>query len=141
MAQVVNATNLQKTEFDVTTSPDGPSHVTIVTGRVNFFLAAQSQGPQVIQKESIETLLDPQLAPGQFRKAVAMVSIATANHFAQDPAAITTAQWSIDQAEATLDDESGRVQLRIDASVIAAGNNTIVQIQAFAFQVTTLSKL
>jgi len=68
MAQTVQPTNLQKTEFDVTTA-EGPSHVTIVTGILSGFLSATTQGTQQLtQKESFEALVDPQLAPGQFRK-------------------------------------------------------------------------
>jgi hypothetical protein len=132
--------NLQKVEFDVTTA-EGPSHVTIVTGSVSGIVTAQSQGTQdEVQSGSVEALLDPQLAPGQFRKAVATASISNFG-LGQAPTVATKAQWSIDQVEATWDAGSGQIELRIDARVIDSGKGAITQTFAYNFQVTTLSKL
>ncbi len=140
MAQIVNATNLQKLEYDVTTA-EGPSHITIVTG-VMLVVLAGSGG--FVQQGSFETLLDPTLAPGQFRRATATVSITDWTQQTApgppSPGPLET-QLSIDQVEATLNDESGRIQLRVDASVRVGGSGGNAQINGIAFQVTTLSKL
>ena len=70
-------------------------------------------------------LLDPTLAPGKFRKATATVSVmswaATTNSL---PGA---SACTIEDAQATFDDEAGRVQLIIDAQVQADGANNITQ--------------
>ena len=67
MAQMIPAENIQKLEFDVTTG-EGPCHVTVITGSlpINVQIGSTAQ--------SIKTLVDPTLAPGQFRKAAAVVS-------------------------------------------------------------------
>ena len=138
MAQIVDPTNLQKLEYDVTTA-EGPSHVTIVTGLipVNF----SSGGGVGNVTGSFETLVDPTLAPGQFRKATAIASIAGwSSYWSAAPPPPTQAGVSIQQVEATLDDESGKIQLRIDTSAWIAGSGN-AGISMIAFQVTTLSKL
>ena len=83
----------------------------------------------------------PSPAPGQFRKATATGSIARIYHGAGDPAATATVDCSIDEVEATFDDESGNVELRIDLSASASGNQTTTLTPTVSFQVTTLSKL
>jgi hypothetical protein len=143
MAQNVIATNLQKLEYDVTTA-EGPSHVTIVSGLMRVALDGN---PSADQQGSFETLLDPTLAPGKFRKATAVASISSWSFqtplLGQNPPQNAPQEqygFSIDQIEATLNEESGQIQLRVDATVKAVtAANTRAFLNGIAFQVTTLS--
>jgi biopolymer transport protein ExbD len=51
----------------------------------------------------------------------------------------STAQYSIENVEASLDDESSRIEIRVDGQVGVANGN--VTLQELSFQVTTLAKL
>ena len=135
MAILVTPTNLQKLEYDVTTAA-GPSHVTVVTGMISANVQAGSNSNQ---SGSFKALVDPQLNPGQFIKATATASMNSL--FFQLGVTPGFAVWRIDEVEATFDDESGRVQLRVDATVGSSGNNSNTQLVAIGFQVTTLAKI
>jgi hypothetical protein len=52
-----------------------------------------------------------------------------------------SALWRIDEVEATFDDESRQIQLRIDATIGSGGGNAFSSLQGFGFQVTTLAKI
>jgi hypothetical protein len=142
MATLMTPEKLQKIEFDVTTA-EGPSRVTTVTGAIPIFLSVFSQGSFVTQKDSFKVLLDPTLTPGQFRKATAMASFAQFSSQEQQPIAGTqnAMGWQIDDAQATLDDETGKVQLVVDVAVTALGSSMSVIAQSLIFQVTTLAKV
>ena len=107
MATLVTPTNVQKMEFDVTTA-EGPSRVTVVTGRVLIQngLRVQSLGPLAGQTASYKVLLDPTLAAGKFRKATATVSViswgATTNSLPGG------SLCTIKDAQASFDDEAGQ---------------------------------
>src|SRR5215470_13385812 len=119
MAQMIPAENIQKLEFDVTTG-EGPCHVTVITGSLPINVQIGST-PQ-----SIKTLVDPTLAPGQFRKAAAVVSFTSLStsippSMGPDPANPgsggfpgASINWFIDDVQATLDDESSRIVLQMD---------------------------
>ena len=142
MATLVTPDRLQKLEFDVTTA-EGPGRATTVTGAIPIFLGAFSQGSFVTQKDSFKVLLDPTLTPGQFRKATAMASFAQFSSQEQQATAggQNAAGWQIDDAQATLDDETGKVQLVVDVAVTAFGSSMSVVAQSLMFQVTTLAKI
>jgi hypothetical protein len=142
MATLMTPEKLQKIEFDVTTA-EGPSRVTTVTGAIPIFLSVFSQGSFVTQKDSFKVLLDPTLTPGQFRKATAMACFAQFSSQEQQPIAGTqnAMGWQIDDAQATLDDETGKVQLVVDVAVTALGSSMSVIAQSLIFQVTTLAKV
>jgi hypothetical protein len=138
MATLVTPTNLQEVEFNVTTV-EGACHVTIVTGTIVIpnSLRVLSSGPPAQQRASYKVLLDPTLAPGKFRKAVATVSVVDAASTTNSlPSA---SQCAIEDAQATFDDEAGQVQLIIDVMVEADGANNITQFFGSNFQVTTLA--
>ena len=139
MAALVTPTNLQKIEFDVTTA-EGPSRMTVVTGMMQMVLTASSQGPFATQKESYKVLLDPTLTPGQFRKASAIASLSSIVH-SQNAGEPYTAGRHIDDAQATLDDETGKVQLVVNVTATAFGPSMITIVQSLMFQVTTLAKV
>ena len=131
--------NIQKMDFEVTTS-DGPGRVTIVTGMLPIGLNAWSQGQQQMHKESYKVLLEPFVAPGQFRKATATAALS----YIMTSGAPSETQWVIEDAQATLDDDAGQVQLVIDLMAIAtapggAGGQANTNLYAVNFQVTTLA--
>jgi hypothetical protein len=135
MAILVTPTNVQKIEYDVTTGA-GPSRVTVVTGIMPVSLSASGNQSQ---SGSFKALVDPQLNPGQFIKSTATASVNTLT--INTTALANTAQWSISEVEATFDDESRQVQLRIDATIASGNANSFSVLQAFGFQVTTLAKI
>jgi hypothetical protein len=136
MAVMVNPQSLQKIEFDATTA-EGPCRVTIVTGRAPINLSGESPGAEINQKESYKILLDPTLEPGQFRKATASVSWAgILQGLSGTPA---TTGWIIEDAQASLDDETNRIQLVVDVWVLAKGLFANANGKWLNFQVTTLA--
>jgi len=141
VAQPVVATNQQTMEF-VVTGPGNANRVFITTGMAQVSLEAFHPGGVAVgvttQKGSFRVLINPVLTAGQFHKATATASLADVTHNAGDPAQSTFARWVIDEVEATWDDESGKIQLRIDASVQALGGADNI-LNAVAFQVTTLA--
>jgi hypothetical protein len=140
MATLVTPTNLQKLEFDVTTA-EGPSRVTIVTGEMPIYgmATAISSGAGGSAQASFKAVLDPTLAPGKFRKATATAAFGSIEYFGSAPPLNT--RWEIQDAQATFDDEEGKVQLVVDVliSVQSSGTNTDATARSIMFQVTTLA--
>jgi len=134
MATQVWPQKIQKVEFDVTTS-EGPGRVTIVTGQLQVYLQAASQGSQAVTKESYMALLDPLSAPGKFRKATATASLGW-QYTSGQPGEL---QCAIEDAQATLDDETGQVRLVVDLMIAVTGANSNSIIYAVMFQVSTLA--
>jgi hypothetical protein len=138
MPILVTPTNLQKVEFDVTTA-EGPSRVTIVTGMMQANLQATGTGASLIsENQSFKALLDPTLPAGAFRKATSTVSLASLSH-GSTGSATQASQWTISDAQATFDDETGKTQLVVDVIVKASGQATSSSTQHIMFQVTTLA--
>src|SRR6476619_216446 len=141
MITLVAPTNVQKIEFNVTTT-EGPSRVTIVTGTMPISLAAFGKPGNTTQRGSFKAVIDPSLTPGQFRGATSTVSfgaIMSASLSSASRGVRVTEQWVLDDARATHDDGSGRVQLVVDVTVRATGPGTSTQTTSLMFQVTTLA--
>src|SRR5262249_26115863 len=118
-------TNLQKMEFYGRTA-EGPSRVTIVTGKIPLdWAAAGALDRTTSENRVMRVLVDPALAIDKFRKAVATVTIGGISRQGFDPDLVGAAiprsrsEWIINDAQASFDDEAGRVQLVIDATVTA----------------------
>jgi hypothetical protein len=137
MAIQVTPTKIQKMEFEVM-AVEEPCRVTVVTGTIVHQIGALNDG---IQTVSLIALVDPKLTPGQFRKATATAAISQTSQkiFPTGSGPPSTVKLTVDDVQASLDDESGKIELRIDASVTVA--NAIAAIEALNFQVTTLAKL
>jgi hypothetical protein len=138
VATLVTPTNLQKMEFNVTTA-EGPSRVTIITGKIEMFMYIGSTGPAVSQNYSFKALVDPTLTPGQFRKATATASMSGVSSGITSGVGAPQTSWAIEDAQATFDDETGRVQLIVNTVVGAIGANAVLQANKLMFQVTTLA--
>lgn len=135
MAQLANVISQQTQKFNVT--GDMGNTVIITTGLANASVGVNTNGQQQTQSNSYRLLVDPVLAPGQFRKATAVVSVA--NWWSQG--AVTMVQWGITDTAASLDDESGKVEVRFDLSVVVAGNNVSAGINQISFQVTAIAAM
>ena len=137
MATNVTPTNIQKMEFDVTTA-EGAGRVTVVTGIIQAGPQAFSNSNSFsTQSLSITALVDPTLTAGQFRKATATAALAATS--ANTNAAPSSFQFSVDDVQASLDDESGRIELRVDATAGVSNGSAIIR--RITFQVTTLAKI
>jgi len=135
----VTPTILEKMEFDVTTA-EGPSRVTIVSGILPVLSGGGAFSGSInfeAQNFSISALVDPTLTPGQFRKATAIVGLAGTD--ANVSALPSNTRISIDNVEATLDGQSGRIEIRVDGQMGVSNGN--IAVQSLTFQVTTLAKL
>lgn len=139
MATLVNPANLQRLNSPTTTAEPGSFRVTIVTGTFDGAIQVNSGGGWSTNSGSFKALLDPVLTPGQFRKATAMAALA--GRSCTPGGANTVLQWTIDDAKATWDDESGKIQLTVNATVAAQPVNAISTVTKFMFQVTTLAKI
>jgi hypothetical protein len=135
MAIQVTPTKIQKMEFDVMAG-DEACRVTVVTGTIMHQIAALNDTRQMV---SLSALVDPKLTPGQFRKATATAAISQTSQTSGNPSIASVVQFTLDDVQASLEDESGNIELRIDASVTVA--NATAAIQSLKFQVTTLAKL
>jgi len=134
MPTAVTPTDVQKMEFDVTTT-EGPCRVTVVTGILAAGLAATSS----TQSLSLTALVDPTLGPGQFRKATATAALASTGADLNASPTPSTFSFSVDGVEASFDGQTGRTELRVDLTVgVSSG---IAAIKTIAFQVMTLAKL
>jgi hypothetical protein len=111
----------------VVAGPDDANHLFIIDGQFDASLAIGSQGTNfATAKEIFRVLIGPKLANRQFVRAIAPGGSAT---------------WNIVDVDADWDDESGQVELRIEAQVSCLGSNQSASINGFAFHVTLLAAL
>ena len=143
MSQVANVVAQQTLQFDVPGAPPNVTRVLVTTGIAQFSIQAFSQNAnQTTQSDSIKLLVDPVLAPGQFRKSTAMVSFSSVQRSSSTaPGEINFSSWSITDISCSLDDESGKVELRFDVNVLTQGTQSSTTIQSVAFQVTSIAAL
>ena len=124
----------------VVAGPDDANHLFIIDGQFDASLAIGSQGSNfATAKETFSVLIGPKLANRQFVRAIATASIVKTQigNLAQGG----LANWNIIDVDADWDDESGQVELRIEAQVNCSGSNQSASINAFAFHVTVLAAL
>ncbi len=128
----------------VVTGPDGANRMIICTGKMLLNFSAfdnTAGGSGVTQKETFTALIEPQLAAGQFRRAIAIASLANISYFDNDPTQRDGSHWSIEEAQADFDDESGQVELRVAVMLRPRGIGSSARIDEISFQVTTLAAL
>jgi hypothetical protein len=103
-------------------------------------VAIGSQGTNfATAKETFSVLIGPKLANRQFVRAIGTASIVKTQIANVAPGGL--AAWNIVDVDADWDDESGQVELRIEAQVNCSGSNQLASINAFAFHVTILAAL
>ena len=125
--------NLQQIEA-VVAGPDDANRLFIIDGQFDSQVAAFSQGPSVIsQKETFTVLVGPVFTRKQFAQANATAS------FTKTGFSTSNATWQILGVDADWDDESGQVEVRIEAQADSAGAGKNATIGGFAFHVTILA--
>jgi hypothetical protein len=117
--KIAQIQNLQQLDV-VVAGPDDANHLFIIDGHFDTSLVIGSQGANFARaKETFSVLLGPKLANRQFVRAIATASIVQTQivNMAQGG----FANWDIVDVDADWDDESGQVELRIEAQVGCAG--------------------
>jgi hypothetical protein len=102
--------------------PDDANHLFIIDGQLDTSLAIGSQGANfAVAKETFSGLVGPKLTNRQFVRAIATASIVNTRIANITPGGFAT--WNIVDVDADWDDESGQVELRIEAQVSCLGSN------------------
>jgi len=137
--KIAQIENLQQLDVLVA-GPDDANHLFIIDGQFDAGLAIGSQGANfATAKETFSVLIGPKLANRQFVRAIGTASIVKTQIANIAPGGL--AAWNIVDVDADWDDESGQVELRVEAQVNCSGSNQIASINAFAFHVTILAAL
>ena len=137
--KITQSQNLQQLDV-VVAGPDDANHLFIIDGQFDTSLAIGSQGTNfAVAKETFSVLVGPKLANRQFVRAVATASIVKTQIANIAPGGLAT--WNIVDVDADWDDESGQIELRIEAQVSCLGSNQSASINGFAFHATILAAL
>jgi hypothetical protein len=137
--RIVQIQNVQQLDVLVA-GPDEANHLFIIHGQFDASLTIGGQGTNFASaKEIFSVLLGPKLTNRQFVRAIATASIVKSQLGNIKTGGF--AAWHIVDADADWDDESGQVELRIEAQVDCIGTNQNVTINGLAFQVTILAAL
>jgi hypothetical protein len=122
----------------VVAGPEDADRLFVIDGQFDGGVFAGSQGPGFVQqKETFSVLVGPVLTRKQFFRAIATASLAkTSFSINATPANFG---WQILNVDADWDDESGQVELRIEAAVNCSGQNNNSSINGFVFHVTILA--
>ena len=137
--KIAQIENLQQLDVLVA-GPDDANHLFVIDGQFNVSLAIGSQGNNfATAKETFSVLIGPKLANRQFVRAIATASIVKTQIGNIAPGGL--ANWNIVDVDADWDDESGQVELRIEAEVRCLGSNQGASINGFAFHATILAAL
>ena len=124
--------NLQQMEV-VVSGPDEANRLIIIDGQFDTAnIAADSVNRT--NKQTFSVLLGPKLTNRQFLRAIATASLARTETSGHTMCNI----WDVD---ADWDDESGHVELRIEAEVGAFSSSGHANMFAIAFHVTILAAL
>jgi hypothetical protein len=134
--------NLQQIEAAVA-GPDGANRLFIINGQFDAILSvgAPGGGVSATEKEIFTVLVGPVFTRRQFVRANATASI-TKNAFSSSGASAgsySSVAWQILDMDADWDDESGQVELTIEAQVSCSGAGQLSGINGFAFAVTILA--
>ena len=137
--KIAQVQNLQQLDVLVA-GPDDANHLFTIDGQFDTNLAIGSQGTNfAVAKETFCVLIGPKLANRQFVRATATASIVNTQIGSIAPGGF--ASWNIVDVDADWDDESGQVELRIEAQVSCMGSNQNAGINGFGFHVTILAAL
>jgi hypothetical protein len=131
--------NLQQIEA-VIAGPDGADRLYTVAGQlVDLWLQADSlANPDDQRTQKFTVLLGPVLTRHQFVRAIATASVVSTTVTLTSPPP-SEFGWGLSLVDADWDDESGRVELRIEVKVHVTGQNNSAAVVALGFQVTILA--
>jgi len=131
--------NIQQIEA-VVAGPDDANRLVIINGQFDCYLQASSQGPNYVsQKEIFTVLIGPVFTKQQFVQANATASVTKTAFSIIGGVGQDNFSWQILGVDADWDDESGQVELRIEAQVACSGPSQNATINGFAFNVTILA--
>jgi len=121
----------------VVAGPDGANRLFTITGVANAFVSVNA-GQQ--KTETWTFLVGPTFTRGQFYRAIAIASVA--NQIVNVlPPAPGTFQVGINSVEADWDDESGRVEVRVEIFLSANAGVNNVNINQLRYWVTILAQV
>jgi hypothetical protein len=129
--------NLQQIEA-VVAGPDDANRLFIIDGQLDTSLSVRSTGNDlngVRKNELFTVLVGPVFKRKQFLQANATASVTRV--ILRTTATDGTASWRISSVDADWDDESGQVELRIEAETECSGEDSVLV--GFAFHVTILA--
>jgi hypothetical protein len=122
----------------VVAGPEDADRLFVIDGQFDGGVFAGSQGSGFVQqKETFSVLVGPVLTRKQFFGAIATASLAKTS-FSINATPVNFG-WQILNVDADWDDESGQVELRIEAAVNCSGQNNNSSINGFVFHVTILA--
>jgi len=128
--------NIQQLEA-VVAGPDDADRLFIIDGQFLYNVNAYSSGQAFVSKETFTVLVGPVFTRRQFVRANVTAS------FTQTVLNINTlpqsTAWQMLGVDADWDDESGQVELRIEAQVNVFGSQNQASILGFGFHVTILA--
>ncbi len=131
--------DLQQVEA-VVAGPDGANRLFTISGRIQSGVNAFSNSNNFVsQKEIFLILMGPVLLRRQFIRGSGTAAISSIQTNTQTAPA--NSSWTLSLVDVDWDDESGQVELRIEATVGSSGTNNSVQITGATFQVTVLAEL
>ena len=135
--------NLQQLEVAVV-GPKDANRLFIIDGQFDSNLVVSSYTHRGrSNKEIFTALIGPVLKNKQFVRAIATASLTktVVDYPGEAPAqpVATGAAWKILATDADWDDESGQVELRIEAQVTSKGAGQEVAISGIGFHVTILA--
>src|SRR4029079_10048634 len=117
--KIAQIENLQQMDVLVA-GPDDANHLFIIDGQFNAGLAIGSQGTNfTTAKATFSAMIVLKLAYRQFLRAIGTASIVKTQIANIAPGGL--AAWNIMDVDADWDDESGQVELRIEAQVNCSG--------------------
>jgi len=130
--------NLQQMEV-VVAGPEDANRLVVINGQFDVFLSASGTGAGfATTKEIFTALIGPTFTRKQFVKANATASLAK-TQIVTSANVPPAANWNILNVDADWDDESGQVELSIEAQVGAGSAQLRADILGFLFQVTILA--
>jgi hypothetical protein len=143
--QSVQIQNLQELEV-VVAGPKDANRLFIIDGQFDSDLVVASLSNNArSNKEIFTALIGPVLNDKQFVRAIATASLTkTVVDYPERAPGLplaTGAAWKILGADADWDDESGQVELRIEAQVTSKGAGQEVAILGIGFHVTILAAI
>jgi hypothetical protein len=137
--KIAQIQNLQQLDV-IVAGPDEANHLFIIDGQFDASVTIGSQGANIaVAKETFTLLIGPKLTNRQFVRAIGSASIVKTQIANIAPGGFAT--WNVVDTDADWDDESGQVELRIEAEVKCLGSNQSASINGFAFHVTILAAL
>ena len=132
--------NLQQIEA-VVAGPDDVNRLFIIDGQFEQSVSVDSVSGVVTKKEIFTVLVGLVFTRKQFARAIATASFTRTGLRTTPNPPVAVAAWQILGVDADWDDESGQVEVRIEAQLQCAGNQSQASIDGFAFHVTILAEV